>query len=341
MRAVVTLCCLLLMAPSAAQYQPEEQTLDHEEQDSSYFERQANEPKKDASLEEFLERAEGLIRDRNYRAAGSERYRVQSDDPRLDAEAALNLLEAFRSHFERFWSDRVELADYEGQSRVFLFYSFHKFNQMLAGDFRFNSIRPKGHYGSLFDVITVHTDAGCPGALGNSLVHEAAHQLSDQRLFGAEQVRTPPWLSEGLASYFGFTLQDSSGNFLPGKVGGKLPLLHEDARGQGCSEIKAALRAGKQAFKAAQREGESLIEELLLTGGPDSFYGPRVEANYAVSWILVHYLLHGEDGIHAAPFASYLALTGGEPESLLDLLGMSTGQLDAALERHLKTLKVQ
>jgi len=344
MRVVVPLCCLLLMAPAAAQYQAEEQTRDHEEQDSSYFDRYSNEPEKDASLEEFLERADELIRDRNYRAASGELYRVQSDDPRLDAKAALALLETFRSHFDRFWSDRVQLADYDSQSRVFLFYSFHKFNQTLAGDFRFNSIRPKGHYGSLFDVITLHTDAGCPGELGNSLVHEAAHQLSDQRLFGVEKVRAPPWLSEGLASYFGFTLQDSSDNFLTGKVGGKHPLLLKDARSRDCSEIKAAIREGKQAFKESKREGGSLVEELFSTGGPASFYGPRILSNYAISWILVHYLLHGESGIHAESFSRYLELAArgaAEPERLFELLGMSPAELDVALERHLKGLKVQ
>jgi hypothetical protein len=342
MRACIALFCLLLAASAGAQYQVEDQTQDHEEIDSRYYERYDGEPQKDTSLEDFLERADELIRDRHYRSASGEHYRVQSDDPRLNAKAAVGLLESFRAHFVSLWSGRVPMADYDQVSRLFLFYSFHKFNQTLAEDFRFNSLRPKGHYGSLFDVITMHTDSGCAEDLANTLVHEAAHQLVDQRLFGVENVRPVPWLSEGLASYFGYTLQDATGSFRAGEVGGKQAQLLKDVRSRSGSEIKAVIRAGKQAFKESKQEGESLVEELVSSENPSSFYGPRVRLNYAASWILVHYLLHGDDGIHAEPFIAYLQLAGRgsvEPQRLFELLGMSPGELDAALERHLNGLK--
>ena len=104
---------------------------------------------------EFFERAERLVRDKNYRSDSSSAYRVQSDDPRVDAKAAVALLDSFRAYFDSYWDGRIELDDYDELSRVFLFYSFHKFNQLLAVDFRFNELRPKGHYGWLFDAITL------------------------------------------------------------------------------------------------------------------------------------------------------------------------------------------
>jgi hypothetical protein len=343
MRVAVSLFCMLLTGLSGAQYQ-EDQTRDHEDQDSRYFERYAEEPEAEPSLDAFLERAEQLIRDRNYRAAASEHYRVQSDDPRLDADAAVELLDAFRDFFDEFWSGRMELADYDERSRIFLFYSFNKFNKMLQGDYRFNSIRPKGHYGSLFDVITMHTDAGCPAGLGNTLVHEAAHQLLDRRLFGDESYDSAPWLSEGLASYFGYTFQDASGAFRAGEVGGKRSPLLRDVPKRGCNEIKDAVKACKQALKESKKAGNSIVEELLTITPPASFYGSRARSNYAASWVLVHFLLHGDEGANADHFISYLKLTirgGAGPHRLFELLGMSAAELDAALELHLKGMKVR
>ena len=46
----------------------------------------------------------------------------------------------------------------------------------------------------------------------DALVHEAAHQLVNHRLLAA-QTSVPPWLSEGVASYFGYTYLDGKGSF--------------------------------------------------------------------------------------------------------------------------------
>ena len=81
----------------------------------------------------FLEVADKLIRDRDYRAANSERYRVQTDDPRINPKAVAQLLEQFRGFFEQSWAGRAELRPYVEQSRVFLFYSFFKYNQLHIG----------------------------------------------------------------------------------------------------------------------------------------------------------------------------------------------------------------
>jgi len=190
----------------------------------------------------------------------------------------------------------------------------------------------------------MHTDAGCPTGLGNTLVHEAAHQMVDRRLFGVEGYDPAPWLSEGLASYFGYTFQDSGGVFRTGEVGGKRAPLLRDIPKRGCNEIKDAVKVCKQALKGSKKEGDSLVEELLSASNQASFYGPRARANYAASWVLVHYLLHGDDGAHADRFISYLKLVShGEagPRRLFELLGMSAAELDGALELHLKGLKVR
>ena len=135
-----------LAGPALAQYEEDEQTDDHSRQDQRYLERYQKketepavtpDPTQDRAKAEaeFLAFVDGLIRDRNYRAANSDRYRVQTDDPRVNPKAAAAVLERFRDFFDSFWSRRVEMKPYEKRSRVFLFYSFHKYNQLLGGDF--------------------------------------------------------------------------------------------------------------------------------------------------------------------------------------------------------------
>jgi hypothetical protein len=336
------------LSPAAAQYE-DEQTEDWAEQDRLYQERylkkdQPAEPDPAQTHEEaeaaFLARVEELIKDRNYRAASSDHYRVQTDDPRLDPDPAVELLEAFRVYFDAFWSGRTDLLPYDKQSRVCLFYSFYKFNQLLEGDFRFNPQRPKGHYGSLFDTITLHTDADGPGNLPDTLVHEAAHQLVDRRFEWAGGL-PPVWVSEGIATYFGFTYRDDDG-FHPGKIGGKnISLLRDGKKSRG-DGAAVRLREARNAMKDASSAEGSFVARL--TGmEPSDFYGGNPTANYGAAWILVHYLFHGDEGAHADGFVRYLEqapLGQADAGDLFTEIGQTPQELDANLARHVRKLKI-
>ena len=339
------LCASLLLlaaVPAVAQYEDDEQTRDYEEMDRRYYERYT-EQEPVPTVEAFLARADGLIRDRNYRSAQSARYRVQSDDPELDAKATVALLEDFRDFFDRFWLERAELADYDETSRAFLFYSFHKFNQVLVGDFRFSEVRPKGHYGWLFDVITLHTDPDGAGDLADVLVHEAAHQLVDRRIFGDGGLPSI-WASEGLASYFGYTYRGPDGRFQPGVVGGKSVRLLRRAASGGGNESALRVKAFRQALRASRNNETPLVRRVVAIDEPELFYGTDPVVHYATSWLLVHFLLHGEDGRHADAFVEYLGLETrglGGPEALFRKLDLEPSGLQAALERHVKRLKLR
>jgi hypothetical protein len=331
-----------------AQYDEDEQTRDHEDVDRSYIERyrqERAEPEDESGADDVaavLARAERLIRDRNYRSASSEHYRVQTDDPRVDARAAVALLDAFRTHFDDFWRDRMDLAPYDEQSRVFLFYSFHEFNQAVEGDFRYRRYRPVGHYGAPFDVITLHTDAEGPGALGEALIHEAAHQLTDQRLFPGEQ-EPSRWVSEGLANYFGYTWADEAGRFQRGELGGKSTELIRGARSGG-AEIRGTLRSARAALKSAGADAGELVADVISIRDPSRFYGDGAPLNYGVSWLLVHFLLDGEDGARADGFVRYLESEKrgrGGSEALYREIDLGPDELGSALLNHAKRLKVR
>jgi hypothetical protein len=345
-----TLWALLIAAiafPAAAQYEDDDQTRDWENQDRRYQERlehQDEEPLDPLAAEEaYLKKVEQLIRDKNYGSAESDHYRVQSDDPRLDAKAATRLLESFRAFFDEFWSAPTELLPYDKTSRVFLFYSFFKYNQMLGADFRMSSLRPAGHYGSLYDAITLHSDAGSAADLANTLIHEAAHQMVDQRLDWGDGGASP-WLGEGLASYFGYTLQDKTGAFQPGAVGRKSVALLRGAGKEAPRQAGQRLRAARKALKNADPQQGSTIEGLVWIRDSSRFYSGNPDVNYGLSWLLVHYLMHADDGQHTVALIAYIdQLRAGvnAPGELFEALGMTGVQLDQALIEHAKSIKIQ
>jgi hypothetical protein len=338
---------ILAALPAAAQI-VDEQTKDYEDQDRRYQERYREEEEKDGAPAEridpeaFLAKAEELVQDKNYWSRSSDHYRVQTNDPRLDSKATLELLDSFRSFFDSFWTGRVELRRYDEKSRVFLLDSFYLYNQLLNADYRGRLSRPKGHYVSFFNVIVLHTTADNPADLPDSLVHEAAHQLVDRRLFSSDR---PPslWVSEGLASYFGYTFRDGSGEFRPGLVGGKSTVLLEGAPERG-KEGPDRLRRFRRTVKSFPLGDSSLVEWLVEVQDPALFYGENVDFRYSTSWLLVHFLLHGEDGRHAGAFARYVTREvrgGGGRDALFEELGVTPEALDAALLSHLKQIKTR
>ncbi|MCP3981294.1 MAG: DUF1570 domain-containing protein [bacterium] len=350
-------CAVLLSLgalPVFAQYDEDDTMRDHERQDARYYERYRDDDgKKDeavdpttAEIEEFLALADEAIRDRNYRADSSDLYRVQSDDPRFDTQAAVALLGAFRGYFETFWTDRTQLAPYEDRSRVFLFYSFYKFNKLLTGDWKFRQMRPQGHYREAFDVITLHTDAGDPAFMAGALVHEAAHQLVARRIF-TEGGRPSIWLSEGLASYFGYTLLDATGTFRTGEVGSQSAILYRGVKvkpSRSSQMPKRLIRLVRDSLANDEEGDRGLLETLVGQTSADEFYGSRAPLNYGASWLLVHYLFHGDDGAHAEDFVRYLELEaggGGGPDVFFRETGLSRATLDRDLAGYAKQLKVR
>ena len=343
-------CAALLLAcaslPVAAQY--EDDILDdQEQQDQRYLERyrqqeQETEPQVETDdssrAEVFIALADDLIHDKNYRSFTTDRFRVQTDDPRVDPKAVASLLEDFRDYFDEFWSGTLDLQPQESLSRVFLFYSFYKYNQLLEGDWRFSDVRPKGHYLDGVNAITLYTDSAAASDLADVLIHEETHQLFGERLFTEEQP-IPTWVLEGLASYFGYTYMDQDGKFHTGEIGGKKVALMRNEQPAPGRESKQQLSSLKRSMKS-KTETPRLIDVAWIKD-PAAFY-TRPEWSYPASWILVHYLLHGEDGARRPAFARYLVQVSqgnGEPETLLQELGISAEELEAAATDYLKKLK--
>lgn len=353
MKSLIPVLAVLIGAagPALAQ-ETDDQTGDYEEQDRRYYERfvqPEGQEKKEvpadpvAQADEYLAQADKLIRDPNYRSAAGDRYRVQTDDPDVNPKAAVSLLEAFRDFFDEYWQGRTELASYDKESRVFLFYSFYKYNQLLGGNWRFRETRPAGHYRPAFDVVTLHSDPDGRDHLADTLVHEAAHQMIEQRIYGHGHPGAL-WITEGLASYFGYTYMDAEGVFHTGEVGGKADSLMRGKPRPSVGEGRVALRNARKAMKAPQAEDGLLFAHVVSITDPGIFYGEAVSSNYAASWLVVHFLMHGDEGRHRDDFIRYLEKEArGEmgEESLFSEIRMPPRGLEEAVIAHTKKLKAR
>lgn len=288
----------------------------------------------------FLSRADELVRDRNYQVSVTDHYEVKTDDPRVDPQAVAELLESFRLFFDGFWEGEWELHPYDQRSQIYLFYSYYKYNELLTGDKRFGSFRPSGHYRPFFDLVVTYSDSVAAEDLPELMVHEAAHQLMEQRLFGRPALRSP-WLNEGMASYFGYTARNEKGRFQAGRIGGKKTALVRGASRGRAREASARLADFRQALK---RRPSFSITSAIDVDDPSLFYGDGVEWRYTAAWLLVHFLLHGQGGEHREGFESYLrqeALGQGGVDMLLEDLGLSAERLDDAYRDYVRHLKAR
>lgn len=338
-RAVIPIFVLGLGAGLLASPPADEQTEDHAEQDRRYYERYGDVERDEVAPEErsrkaFLARAEQLVRDRDYFSRSSDGYRVHSDDPELSTRRTLELLESFREFFETFWTDRLALVEPGERARVFVYRSFREYNQLLAFDARFLENRPRGHYLTAYDVVAIHS--GEPD-LEDALVHEAAHQLTGTRIF--TRAAPSPWIAEGLATYFGHTRRDGSGRFVAGVIGGKGVSVKGDGRPPETRRRRRMVRSVRRALGTGG--GRALVDRLMDVGYSGAFYrDATVEQSYAASWMLVHFLFHGDDGALAESFVDYLKLEArgrGGPEAFAEVVDPTAERI----ERHVRGLKVR
>jgi hypothetical protein len=180
-------------------------------------------------------------------------------------------------------------------------------------------------------VVTLHTDADTEDRLADTLVHEAAHQLVGRRIYG-EDHRPSRWVSEGLASYFGYTYMDDESRFRPGQIGGKeVALFRKKAKAS--RESRDVLVRYRRAVRSLERKmGPIPVSKVVDVVDPADFYGEHYRVHYFFSWLLVHFLFHGDDGGHAGQ---------GGADVFFRELGLSRDELDLALAEHLKKLKAR
>lgn len=274
-----------------------------------------------------VRRAEALLRDARYRSDLGRCFRVQTDDPRVDPEAVTRFLDEWRDFAVGLWQRRFDLSPTRNLSRAFLFYSSHEYGETIADH------EEHAQVGSA--VIAVHSDAGPTGELADDLVHQAAHHLVEREIYRYD-VPPTPWVAEGLAHYYGSMKMRGARGFRPERIGGKKVSLFRHLPpkpGKGCWD---RLVAARRALKRHRGELERLFRMT-----DEAEFQHEAEWTHGASWLLVHYLLHGEEGRMAEAFLRYVeldAVGAGGPDVFLDLIDRDPSRLERAVRRHARKI---
>jgi hypothetical protein len=344
---ICLLLSLLFCSGSMVRAQQDQQTDDHAARDRQYLDRLlvTEESTKEAGetfdRESFLERAETLVKDKNYRSRTDGKIRVQTDDAGLEMAPTILTLQLTAD----FLDETFPFEDPQDEVlRVFVFRSFHKYNQLTGGDFRFSTVRPGGHYVMGFGVLAAHARSD-GGAFTSTMIHERAHAWFDASLFN-QGFLTPTWLSEGLASYVGQTKVSKTGSFEAGVVGAKgIALLDGKLDSGETRKISGRIQALRSALRitAADPYGR-FFEDLMGRRTGEVFYDRDIDLRYSAAWALVHFMMHSGDGAHRENFMTYLrreAEGKGGVNVFFEITKLDPDTLDAQVTAWLKRVRVR
>lgn len=218
-----------------------------------------------------------------YRYA-SRHYQFETDLPREDiAPIADHMDLVFDEYARRFAGFAVRNA---GPLRVWVFAAREDYLVHLAK----NGLNGRGTGGMFF---VTPGDAGLAGWVGDRPVadvletmrHEGLHQFAYQRLSDD----LPQWVNEGMAEFFGYSLETRRG-LLPGVV---------DPRA--LSRLKGAVEGGRAFPLSELLFIDNARWNSMVTGGDE-----RASVLYDQSWSVVHFLVNAEDGRYERLLAAYL-----------------------------------
>jgi protein TonB len=243
--------------------------------------------------EEFLSRYSGIAErhlDRSRRRqVASPRFVVVSDaeEPRT-AEIVAGNLEATFNLLDRILRPRIDLQPMPYKVVAYVFARHASFSALGA------EVRTPEWATGLYappGFLAIHLEEPAPGAALSSLLHEAVHAYTERHL--ARPGYAPPlWLMEGLAEYLANS-EIRDGELIPGRT-----LKHRAGllRAGGFYRVKTDAAWSLDEVKKAVRTAEAPAIEELAVAETEVFYGEETSLHYSLSWLLVHFLRHGEPG---------------------------------------------
>jgi tetratricopeptide (TPR) repeat protein len=236
----------------------------------------------------------------------SEHFEMYSDADPLRAVEIVASLERFRSVFADL-AQEIELRS-PAPTRMFAFRDADSYAPYMSGA-EGVGVKVLGQFLSHADgnYITLNAD---PSFLGSFTVilHEYVHFLVQSNF-----PSVPMWFNEGLAEYYSTFLTEGETAYLGQPVERHMRWLRSNAE-LGVADV---LQATRQSISDHDAQGAGRF--------------------YAVSWLLVHYLLSGESD-RSAELASYFSsLAQGEEVrgAFIDAFGMRPAELEEALRAYL------
>ena len=245
-------------------------------------------------------------RQRNWQAVNSPNFTVRGDASAGDLRLVASRLEQFRDVFSTLFPRAVQAASHA--TTVVVFRSpraFEPFKPRYQGKATFVA----GYFigGEAVDYIAMDNSANDAFRL---IYHEYVHAIVNAI------ISSPPvWFNEGLAEYYKGMEVTGNGS---GATVGRLENDH-------------VLRLRSEWLPLAS---------VLAVDHNSPLYNERDKASvfYAESWALVHYLLLGDNGVHARQFAEFSSplMNGIPPEAASQkAFGLTIPQLEKKLRGYL------
>jgi hypothetical protein len=282
-------------------------------------------------LEESGERAERHLDAEHRRKTASNRFLVFTDhpDPEIITKLAGNC-EATYEVVEKLLAPVVEPMPERFKVLAFVYATRSAY---MALNREVTNIDWAAGFYSPVGMVAFHLEMPSNEALLNVMLHEVTHAYLDRHV-ARHGIRFPRWLSEGFSDYVGNSTI-KKGELIPGRT--TRTHIYRTAYGSLMGPSGPAFTVD-EVRKAIKRD-EALTVPELVDATLETFYGERRRMYYSMSWLLVHFLRHGQPSWAEHEFPTFmLYVAEGYPAAqvLKAVYGVTPSELDPAYREYVK-----
>ncbi len=285
-----------------------------------------------ALLRQQANAAEKFLDSAHRRRSDSPRFVVVADTPAENtAQVTAGNLEAIFNVISGLFGDRVQPQPETFKIVVYMYASRSSFDalkkQLGVYEWSAGFYSPAGLFAFHLEVPTMEELLGI-------MMHEATHAYVDRHLVRPGSY-LPRWLGEGFAEYVGNS-EIRKGRLIPGRTARDKFVL---VPGYGAVRATPVPRVSLEEVRRKIRQGKGLSVEQLTAASRNVFYGEKRSLYYPSSWLLVHFLRHGEAEWAEREFPAFMlyAAEGYPPtEALKTVYGAAPAQLEERFRRYVR-----
>ncbi|HEV8120714.1 MAG TPA: hypothetical protein VGQ67_06945 [Candidatus Polarisedimenticolia bacterium] len=286
---------------------------------------------------------ETLLKGPNYKEARGDGWRLRTDLPKSALDDVQDAIDFTRRALQEILpgqpASAVDLKD--SDVTLVLFKDMEKYRQVSA----FDNVVPEraptlGEYDREFRLIYAAVGDRPIPYFARVMAHEATHHFLAQRLSGSE-ARLPRWMDEGLAQYIQ-CLKPSKGKVRLDELDrGKVSWVRPATGPNGERGVQVLRKRAETAVENLQQNLADVDPGALVDGRLDRhFFDEKGETLYDVSWLLVHFLMNGDEGRHRDAFRAWVLDSGAKDSATLaTATHIPAADLPALLSAHLKGIR--